>query len=128
VQIARAFASAPHILVLDEATANLDYATELEIKDGLDRLRRGRTVLVISHRYSMVKDADRVVVLDAGRVVEEGTPAELLGTGGWFARLASGDLGDEAAPIVERRAAARGRHDESADEDDREAEDEGESA
>jgi ABC-type multidrug transport system fused ATPase/permease subunit len=91
LQIARAFASDPRILVLDEATANLDYATEIEIKDGLDRLRKGRTVLMISHRYSMVKDADHVIVIDAGRVAEEGTPSELLATGGWFARLASGE-------------------------------------
>jgi len=97
VQIARAFASDPRILVLDEATANLDYATEIEIKQGLERLRQGRTVLVISHRYSLVKDADRVVVLDAGRVVEEGTPAALLTTGGWFAHLASGDPGTDVA-------------------------------
>ncbi|MBX3027299.1 ABC transporter ATP-binding protein [bacterium] len=119
LQIARAFVSEPRILVLDEATANLDYATELEIKDGLARLRRGRTTLVISHRYSMVRDADHVIVLDAGRVVEDGTPAVLLASGGWFAQLAASDLatgavgrGDAAAP-----GAVDGDADQDSDED-----------
>jgi len=53
-------------------------------------MRRGRTTLVIAHRYSMVRDADCVLVLDAGRIVEAGTPAALLSAGGWFARLAVG--------------------------------------
>ena len=105
LQIARAFVSQPRILVLDEATANLDYATELEIKDGLARLREGRTTLVISHRYEMVRDADHVIVLDAGRVAEEGTPAALLASGGWFAQLASGEVGE---PAVEASASEEG--------------------
>jgi ABC-type multidrug transport system fused ATPase/permease subunit len=88
LQLARAFVSQPRILLLDEATANLDYATESEIKDALTDMRRGRTTLVIAHRHSMVRDADRVFVLDAGRIVEQGTPAELAATGGWFAQLA----------------------------------------
>jgi ABC-type multidrug transport system fused ATPase/permease subunit len=78
----------PRILVLDEATANLDYATESEVKQALARLRHGRTTLVIAHRYSMVQGADRVLVLDAGRIVEAGTPFELIASGGWFAQLA----------------------------------------
>ncbi len=90
LQLARAFVSRPRILLLDEATANLDYATESEIKDALAEMRRGRTTLVIAHRYSMVKDADHVIVLDAGEIVERGTPAELLDSGGWFSKLASG--------------------------------------
>ena len=99
VQIARAIASDPSILVFDEATANLDYATELEVKDGLQRVRGDRTTLVITHRYSMAKDADHVLVLDAGRVVQQGGPAELLAISGWFARLAQRDLdGEESRP------------------------------
>ncbi|MCC6763846.1 MAG: ABC transporter ATP-binding protein [Deltaproteobacteria bacterium] len=90
LQIARAFVSRPRILILDEATANLDYATELDVKAALDGMRRGSTTLVIAHRYSMVQDADRVLVLDAGVVVTQGTPAELIASGGWFARLAAG--------------------------------------
>lgn len=73
-QIARILASEPHILVMDEATANLDYATELEMKQALAHLRNQPTMMVIAHRCSMVKDADHVIVLDAGRVVEEGAP------------------------------------------------------
>ena len=72
-------------------------------------MRRGRTTLVIAHRYSMVQDADHVVVLDAGRIAEEGKPAELLATGGWFARLASGDIGD--APSSDTGAGTGGRGD-----------------
>jgi ABC-type multidrug transport system fused ATPase/permease subunit len=96
VQIARVLASKPHILVLDEATANLDHATETEVKHALGVLRSTSTTLIIAHRYSMVRDADRVLVLEAGAVIEEGTPAELIAKGGWFAALAAGHPEDEA--------------------------------
>jgi ABC-type multidrug transport system fused ATPase/permease subunit len=98
LQIARAFVSRPRILVLDEATANLDYATELDVKAALDAMRRGRTTLVIAHRYSMVRDADHVLVLDGGYIVEAGTPADLAAAGGWFARFAAAaaDVGRDA--------------------------------
>ena len=89
VQLARAFASRPRILVLDEATANLDYATENEIRDALAAMQDGRTTLVIAHRYSMVRDADRVLVLEGGRITQQGTPDELIAAGGWFARFAA---------------------------------------
>jgi ABC-type multidrug transport system fused ATPase/permease subunit len=88
VQIARALAARPRVLVLDEATANLDYATEGEIRRALFGDGPRPTTLVIAHRYSMVEHADQVVVLDRGRVAERGTPAELLAAGGWFARFA----------------------------------------
>ena len=91
LQLARILVSDPRILILDEATANLDYATEAEVKQALTAMRRGRTTLVIAHRFSMVKDADRVVVLEAGDVVDVGTPEELIARGGWFAHFASGD-------------------------------------
>lgn len=91
LQIARILASEPRILVMDEATANLDYATELEVKQALAHLRNKPTMMVIAHRYSMVKDADHVIVLDAGQVVEEGSPDELIASGGWFAQLAQGN-------------------------------------
>jgi len=77
------------IVVLDEATANLDYATEEEIRRTIDRIRHKATVIIIAHRYSMVRDADRVIVLAEGRIEEAGTPAELLEKGGWFARFAA---------------------------------------
>jgi len=88
VQIARALLSRPRILVLDEATANLDFATEADVKRALLAERRGRTMLVIAHRPSMVEMADRVFVLDGGRVAEEGTLEELRGGRGWFSLFA----------------------------------------
>ena len=90
LQLARVLLAKPRILVLDEATANLDYSTEHDVKQTLAELRRERTTLVIAHRYSMVKDADHILVLEGGKVVESGTPANLLRTGGWFAQLATG--------------------------------------
>jgi ABC-type multidrug transport system fused ATPase/permease subunit len=88
LQLARALVATPRILILDEATANLDYATEFEVKQALAQLQHGHTTLIIAHRYSMVQDADFVLVLDGGRIVESGTPAELIVRGGWFAQLA----------------------------------------
>ncbi len=93
LQIARILVDKPRILVLDEATANLDYATEGEFKRALDGLTPQPTRLVIAHRYSMVKAADHVVVLEHGRVLEQGTPAELIAAGGWFARFAQASGG-----------------------------------
>lgn len=88
LQIARMLADKPRLLVLDEATANLDYATETEVKQALLELSPKPTMLVIAHRYTMVKEADYVYVLKDGRVAEEGTPEELIAAGGWFAELA----------------------------------------
>ena len=89
LQMARVLAANPRIMVLDEATANLDYATEVEVKDALAKLRKGRTTIVIAHRFSMVKDVDYVYVLEGGQVIEEGTPAELMSRAGWFADFAA---------------------------------------
>ena len=97
LQIARILVDRPRILVLDEATANLDYVTENEVKQALGGLAPRPTTLVIAHRYSMVKDADHVVVLDQGRVVEQGSPRELMAAGGWFARLAAQSALDAAS-------------------------------
>ena len=88
LQIARMLADKPRLLVLDEATANLDYATETEVKQALLELRPKPTMLVIAHRFTMVKEADYVYVLKEGRVAEEGTPEDLIAAGGWFAELA----------------------------------------
>lgn len=90
VQIARVLAGRPRVLVLDEATANLDYATENDIRRALLQREHRPSTLVIAHRYSMVKDADQVIVLEAGQVMDQGTPEELIARGGWFARFASG--------------------------------------
>jgi ATP-binding cassette subfamily B protein len=95
LQLARVLAANPRIMVLDEATANLDYATELDVKSSLARLRKNRTTIVIAHRFSMVKDADYVYVLESGRVTEAGTPEELIAAGGWFAGFATGGLSED---------------------------------
>lgn len=98
VQIARMLAGRPRLLVLDEATANLDYATENEVRQALERLSPRPTMLVIAHRYTMIRDADHVIVLESGEVLEQGTPAELLERGGWFAALARSGATDPVPP------------------------------
>jgi ABC-type multidrug transport system fused ATPase/permease subunit len=89
VQIARALVAQPRVLILDEATANLDYATEAEIRGVLLERADRPTTLVIAHRYSMVANADHVVLIEAGRVVDEGPVAALTGRNAWFAAFAA---------------------------------------
>ena len=76
------------ILLLDEATSALDVATEARLQKSLDRLRQGRTTFIIAHRLSTIRAADRIIVLDQGRMVEAGTFDELVAQGGTFAMLA----------------------------------------
>jgi ABC-type multidrug transport system fused ATPase/permease subunit len=95
LQLARVMAANPHIMVLDEATANLDYNTEVEVKRALATLRKDKTTIVIAHRFSMVKDAECIYVLEAGRVVEAGAPEDLIADGGWFAGFAASGNGVE---------------------------------
>jgi ATP-binding cassette subfamily B protein len=87
IAIARAILKNAPILILDEATSALDVETEGRIKRAMDRVRRGRTTFIIAHRLSTVSDADQILVLDAGRIVERGTFRELVAQQGMFARM-----------------------------------------
>jgi ATP-binding cassette subfamily B protein len=87
VAIARTILKGPPILILDEATSALDSHTEKEIQDALDRVAQGRTTLVIAHRLSTIVHADAILVVENGRLVEQGTHAELVAKGGLYASL-----------------------------------------
>ncbi|HYC33292.1 MAG TPA: ATP-binding cassette domain-containing protein, partial [Gemmatimonadales bacterium] len=101
VAIARAILKDPAVLVLDEATSNLDTESERLIEDALEKLLVGRTTLIIAHRLSTVRRADRIVVIDRGRIVEQGTHAALLARGGVYARLYQRQFReDEAAEVM----------------------------
>jgi ATP-binding cassette subfamily B protein len=87
LSIARAILKDPQIVIFDEATSSLDSGAEGIVKASMDRLMEGRTTIIISHRLATVADADRILVLDDGRIVEEGTHRTLVGRGGLYARL-----------------------------------------
>ena len=87
IAIARAILKNPSVLILDEATSSLDTESERLIEDALSKLLVGRTTLIIAHRLSTVRRANRLIVIDHGRIVEEGTHGDLLGLGGLYARL-----------------------------------------
>ena len=91
IAIARTILRNPPVLVLDEATSSLDTQTERLVQEALERLSEGRTTIAIAHRLSTVRDADQIVVLDRGRIVEVGTHDDLLAAGGRFAELAARD-------------------------------------
>src|SRR5207237_10383649 len=82
--IARAFLADPSVLILDEATSSVDTRTEVLIQQAMARLRRGRTSFVIAHRLSTIRNADSIVVMDGGRIVEQGSHAELLERRGFY--------------------------------------------
>ena len=89
IAVARTLLADPRVLVLDEATSALDTETEREFQAALDALAQGRTTLTIAHRLSTVRDADEIVVMDHGRIVERGTHESLLAAGGRYAELAA---------------------------------------
>jgi ATP-binding cassette, subfamily B, bacterial len=87
LSIARALLANPQILILDEATSNLDTESEQLIQASIEELLRDRTTFIIAHRLSTITHADQIVVLEAGRIVEQGTHAELLQRGGRYAEM-----------------------------------------
>jgi len=94
--IARAILKNAPILVLDEATASLDNRAEREVQSALEALERGRTTIVIAHRLSTIRNADNIVVLRDGRIIETGTHEDLLARGGEFAKLYALQFSEEA--------------------------------
>ena len=92
VAIARAILKNAPVLILDEATSHLDAISEATVRDALDRLMEGRTTVVIAHRLSTIRDVDNILVLDEGKVVEQGTHEQLLSRGGMYAQLVSAQM------------------------------------
>ena len=95
ISLARAMVADPSIVILDEATATVDSYTEMLIQQGLNTLLKGRTALIIAHRLSTVRDADRIIVMDQGKIVEDGNHQQLLEKDGLYARLYALNYGAE---------------------------------
>ncbi|MCL3861935.1 ABC transporter ATP-binding protein/permease [Actinotalea sp. K2] len=99
ITIARAFLADPTILILDEATSSVDTRTEVHVQQAMATLRSGRTSFVIAHRLSTIRDADVILVMDRGQIVEKGTHAELLGAGGAYAALYASQFAAATASV-----------------------------
>jgi ATP-binding cassette subfamily B protein len=99
ITIARAFLAEPSILILDEATSSVDTRTEVLIQRAMGLLRTGRTSFVIAHRLSTIRDADLILVMESGRIVQQGTHDELLRAGGAYARLYSAQFTEAAVDV-----------------------------
>src|SRR5690606_22027134 len=110
--IARAFLADPAILVLDEATSSVDTRTEVLVQQAMNALREGRTSFIIAHRLSTIRDADTILVMEHGSIVEQGSHDELLAAGGAYARLYESQfaapVGAEAQDPAETAAAPAG--------------------
>lgn len=87
ITVARAFLANPDVLILDEATSNVDTLTEIYIQKAMDELMKGRTCFIIAHRLSTIKNADLILVMNEGKIIEKGTHKELLAKGGFYAEL-----------------------------------------
>ena len=98
--IARAFLADPAMLILDEATSSVDTRTEVQIQEAMNALRVGRTSFVIAHRLSTIRGADTILVMEAGRIVEQGSHAELLARGGAYARLYNSQFAGAVAEVT----------------------------
>ncbi|MFT4883550.1 MAG: ATP-binding cassette subfamily B protein [Natronomonas sp.] len=121
ISIARAVLKDPDILVLDEATSDVDTETEMLIQRSLDRLTADRTTFAIAHRLSTIKDADKILVLEDGQVVERGTHEELLDNGGLYAHLwgvQAGEIDELPQEFIERAAERQARTDVEVETDD----------
>jgi ATP-binding cassette subfamily B multidrug efflux pump len=99
ITIARAFLAEPAILILDEATSSVDTRTEVLIQRAMNSLREGRTSFVIAHRLSTIRDADLILVMESGKIVEQGTHSELLEAGGAYARLYAAQFAQALAEV-----------------------------
>jgi ATP-binding cassette subfamily B protein len=99
ITIARAFLSEPVILILDEATSSVDTRTEVLIQRAMSSLRQGRTSFVIAHRLSTIRDADLILVMEHGQIVEQGNHDELLAAGGAYARLYAAQFASAATDL-----------------------------
>jgi ATP-binding cassette subfamily B protein len=102
ITIARAFLARPPVLILDEATSSVDTRTEVLIQHAMGSLRQGRTSFVIAHRLSTVRDADVILVMEDGCIVEQGTHEALLDAGGAYARLYQAQFAQAMVEIVQR--------------------------
>ncbi|MEM2597845.1 MAG: ATP-binding cassette domain-containing protein, partial [Thermofilum sp.] len=103
VSFLRVFIANPRILILDEATSSVDPHTEARLQEALEKLTKGRTTIVIAHRLQTIVRANHIIVLDDGRVVEEGTHEELLKRNGHYARLYAIQTAEAAAPLPPAR-------------------------